>query len=178
MTRDEVGIVLATLKAAWPRQEITPEMVSLWSELLRDLDATQVMDAAKRICLTATFFPSLGQLRKEATRDGADRAGLEAWGDVKTAIVRYGRYRQPRFDDPYVARAIDALGWEALCDSDRSMEASWRARFVELYEHNQSRVATQRQLGSVAPDAPVRVSRGVESGNFARRLLGDGDEGI
>ncbi len=169
MTTAQTYLVIATLKAGYPHHDVSEESIKLWTQLLADLDSDYAIEAAKRIVVTAKWFPTIAEFRAEVLRDSGDRCGTEAWGDVVSAIARYGRYREPEFIDPYVGGAVDRLGWQKLCDSENMI--SDRARFAELYERLQHQSQRSRQLGSVAREAPVLVAR------TAKQLKGHNEAG-
>ena len=76
------------------------------------------------------------------------RDPMEAWGEVIQAIQRFGFYRSPVFDDPLIARAVDALGWKYLCSSENVVAD--RAHFAKVYEQF---VEREKQDARLLPQA-------------------------
>jgi hypothetical protein len=164
MTGAEAVRILDVLKRAYPRQTIERGTLELYAELLGDLDFAATLAAVRRIVTTGQWFPSIAEIRAEATKTAEVRPALDAWEDVKRAFVAVGHCGRPEFDDPLVRRAVECLGWQSLCVSTN--ETADRARFCELYSDLAKREQTRRQLGAAAlPEGP----RGV-------RALGPGEK--
>jgi hypothetical protein len=152
MTEVEAQKLVTMLVTAFPssmarlsqdQQAVTHQV---YRRMLRDLESTAAAAAVERLMATSRFLPSISEIRA-ATLDmtaGEKRDGLDAWGDVKQAVKRIGRGRQPTFADSRVSFVMDCLGWVDFCDSDVGDEPSWRARFVELY--NSATEADRRDL--------------------------------
>ena len=94
MNNIETAQIITVIRAALPRQAITAkqleDMVTVWSDILDDIPFELAKIAAKEYCAEATFFPSVGQIRKMAldlVATDSDRitAG-DAWDEVTRAI--------------------------------------------------------------------------------------------
>jgi hypothetical protein len=78
---------------------------------------------------------------------------------VLAAVRKFGVYRQPSFCDPVVARAVQSLGWEEICNSEN--QAADRARFIELYDRlsraqrREAQVHGGAQLPALAPRGAI-----------------------
>lgn len=156
MTPAETAKLYTTALVAYPSQAAKLDKgtqaaaIRLWSELLADLDYADAYAALKRhIAAGSEWMPSIAELRRIASeaRHGRARTGLDAWGDVKREVGRTGRYRQPAFADPLVARCVEAIGWVAICDSEDEMVE--RAHFVRAYDAMASRSAEDRSVASL-----------------------------
>ena len=140
MTRAEAAKLLSVLRAGFPRAfaqidaEQADMMISVWAEMLEDLTYPQVNAAVRALFQTNTFMPSIAEIRQTVVKmqRGPVRQGAEGWRDFLDAVSRFGFYRDPEFNDPLVARCVDALGWQTLCSSEN--QVSDRARFIDLYD--------------------------------------------
>ncbi len=135
MTKAETIEVVALLAAAFPDQKWNEATCRAYEKFIEDLDFGLARDAVRRLASTAKFRPSIAEFREAAAvlRVGERRTGADAWGDVVKAIRHVGIYGAPKFEVPFTARAVEALGWRNLCLGDSS-EASDRARFCEVYD--------------------------------------------
>ena len=96
-----------------------------------------VLDAViEQAAAECRFFPTLAELRDIELRlsspSGLRPCAAEAWGQVRAAIGSVGFYGKPTFGDDLVARAVEYIGWRALCTSENA-EAD-RAHFMRIYE--------------------------------------------
>ena len=140
-TLEEVIRIIGVLKLTYPNfgSRLTEDewsvMPEVWHRLLHDLPF-ELLDAAVIHYATSSgsaFPPSVAELREAAFKlanHGTPQAE-EAWGEVQKAIRRFGYYRVPEFDDPTTARAIEIIGWRALCMSENEMAD--RAHFFRIY---------------------------------------------
>ena len=147
-----------------------------WASMLEDIELAPALAALKRHAATNKWPPSVAEIRAivaEATV-GRRRSGVDAWGDVKAAISRDGRYRTPRFADPLAARAVEAIGWVAICDSEDEMVE--RAHFARAYDAlavGAAEDATVATLPGVSrPALPGASPAAALVGDVARRLTG------
>lgn len=130
----------------------------VYAKQLSDIPDEVVEAAIDRITKTVDRLPPIATIRRACLelQHGPPRPGGEAWGDVVTALKRYGRARPPgerwTFDDPLALRAVAALGWTELCESD-NLPAD-RARFIQLYDQY---VAAARVAAQAAPGATSRL---------------------
>ena len=160
MTDPEAKRVLAILFAAYPveTRNVTREEAEATARAYRrgldDLDENVAMHAIDRLIKTAERLPTIAALRKAALeiQHGRKRPGGEAWGDVLKAMRSYGHIREPgihfQFEDPLVARAVAAFGWQDLCGSENAIAD--RARFIELYESLEGNARADAQISNGA----------------------------
>lgn len=134
MTQVETAKLVAVLLAAFPAAKVTGGTSQVYEKMLADLDYVAANAAVERLIATARFMPTVAEIRDAAMTltTGEKRPGGDAWGDVLKAVRRFGRYRDPVFDDPLVARCVAALGWVEICDSEN--QQADRARFIQLYD--------------------------------------------
>lgn len=148
-------------------------MFSAWAMVLEDLAYEDASAALKRYMATEPDkLPSPGHLRKIASEAtvGRRRPGLDAWRDVKRAIGSVGRYRQPTFADPLVARCVEAIGWAAICDSSDEMVE--RAHFARAYDALAAGAAEDATVATLPGVARPALAGGTPAlvGDLAKRL--------
>ena len=181
MTEAETRKFVAMLIAAWPHTKAVPETVMVYEMGLSHLDQATAMRTFRRLLASRNYLPSVAEILSavDELSTGPVRAGGEGWGEVIRAIGRYGFYRQPgkdfQFDDPIVARCVDALGWGNLCSSDN--QQADRARFIELYDKLARGERTERIAAQIGGDSrpalPERTGNVTAIADVMRRL-GDG----
>lgn len=83
MKASEALKLLATLKAAYPRQELGEETLEVYARDLADLDHEVAVAAVERMRKSSRFFPTIAELRESAAeiRLGAPPPRI-AWGQV------------------------------------------------------------------------------------------------
>lgn len=155
--RSQVAKLVGVLMAAFPANRVTTETSAVYENLLEDLEYYAANAAIEGLIATAKFMPTIAEIREAALAMsvGARKAGGEAWGDVMRLIARYGARRydigwKAPVADPVAERAVDALGWVSLCDSEN--QVADRARFIELYDQLAIR-HRHEQLSSSLPAA-------------------------
>lgn len=173
MTRDEALEILGLALAAYPTQasrigdKPIAAMRAMWPELLADLEFPHVKAALLAHCRSAKFLPSPAELRElVANGPSAGRSGIDAWGDVRKAISRYGVHRTPQFADPLVKRAVDAVGWATICNSES--EGVERAHFAKCYERF---AADERALAKMG-DVGGMLAAAASANRLAEQLAG------
>lgn len=136
MTKKEMAVILATLKEAFRDFQITENKANLWYELLGDLDFQATKAAVAKLILTATFPPSIAEIRKTVVEVTGPRVltGAEALEEVTRAVREYGIYDvEAAFNSmsPLAKRVVKTVGWSNICTSE-SPEV-WRGEFLKLY---------------------------------------------
>lgn len=139
-TRNDALKIIIGLLAFYPSANIPETTIHAYVEALIDIDAEYLAAAAADCKDRLKWFPALAEIREAAVKlklgSAHVKTALEAWGEVKDAIERCGRYRDPQFSDPITAATVGAMGWAALCNSEVDQEMSWRMRFIEQYNEN------------------------------------------
>ena len=130
MTEREGLQLFAVLAAAYPKEPMTDAQVSLYTQMLASYDGAQVRHAMLLHIQTNPWFPRLSDLIGRLThRDQLDPD--EAWAEVLHTVQTVGYYRVPAWSHPALADAVQALGWQTLCQSENP-EAD-RAHFMKFY---------------------------------------------
>jgi len=157
VNQSESARIVAVICTAYPQQaskldrEAKLGMVTTFASMLDDIPYDRANAALRVLIQTRTWMPSVADIRATVAEleRGPVRAGGDAWGSVLAAIRAQGAYRTPGsdfvFNDPIVARCVEALGWQNLCSSE--MAASDRKQFVDLYE----KLATDKRRAVVSP---------------------------
>lgn len=149
MKPSETLTLVRSLVAAFPRQDVSPETMKIYCEMLADLDHSRAQEAINRIIASGKFFPTIAEIRAAAVEGQTLMPDIEqAWGEVKRAISSQGRYRNPEWSHSAITSAVDAIGWQTLCDSENiGIE---RAHFIKLYQAHAETEKRTAQLGKFA----------------------------
>lgn len=162
MTKTEAGELVAFVQAAFPKLEIPKATVRVYAEMLADVDAELGRAAVLEIVKTQVYptLPTVGEIRQRVTEIQFKRAGIltaeEAWGVVTWAFSKVGGYRPFPADTaggPILKRAVAAIGWQTLCQSDNVVAD--RAHFFRVYE---AIVARERERMTLDPAAQIAGS--------------------
>lgn len=166
MNRTETTRILTILRTVWPESAVTDDTITAWAWAFEDVPYPAVEAAAKRWIKTGTFFPRPGELLR-LVGVAAVAPGLvpeAAWEEVLRETKRVGFNRPPVFHDgrfeppavpefssPLIAAAANAVGWEAICTSDKPEVV--RAQFVKALTALLGRAVERVQTG----EAPVAL---------------------
>lgn len=170
---------LEELSMAFPNVKIEPATIAVYAKRLSAMPTESVCAAIDRLMDTARFFPTIGEIKEAAVAGpfGLDLAD-EAWAEVvreakrvgfnRPPVFRNGRFEAPpapEFSSPLIAQAVNAIGWESICTSDKPeiVAAQFRKAFNALLE----RQTKARQTGALPLDGTVLTTG---NGN----ALGDG----
>lgn len=157
MTAAEAMRVAGVLRAAFPNQRFTEENAAMYAEMLSDLDFAQTLAVCKRLIAQARFFPSIAEIR-EAVAElavGKRRDGMSAWADVLAEVKRVGYMGRPKWDDPLITQALQAMGgWQAICESENA--TADRVHFARVYDDLRRRAVTEANVGTL-PEPPKRA---------------------
>ena len=123
---------------------------AIYREYLDDLSPAEVADAvAHALQSGGRFLPTISELRAYIAESKCDLPDADvAWGEVLRAVSRWGRYRIPQWSSPAMAEAVEAVGWQAICDSEN--QDVTRAHFARAYRATRVRALHEVQVS----DAP------------------------
>ena len=97
MTREEFANIAAILRSVYQKDGFLSDKasVSIWFDLLQDLDGAVVLTTVKTWLATSEWPPTIADIRKGATisTNGQLPDLGDAWGEVLKAIRIYGFYR-------------------------------------------------------------------------------------
>lgn len=184
MTRTEVKQLLGILRMVWPDATVTDDTITAWSWAFEDIPARFAEDAAKRWMKTGKFFPKPAEIL-ELIGAQVVAPGLvpeAAWSEVQREVKRVGFQRYPvfrngafeplptlAFSSALIAEAVDAVGWETICTSDKPEVV--RAQFVKALDAIARRSIRQVQTGDVPVDGEA-----IEAGED--RVIALGQNGV
>ena len=150
MTPSETTRIMAMLQNAYPREEVSPDRLRLYCELLADLEHDQAVAAVRRVLAKSKWWPSIAEIREEYAGAAVDLVPAEvAWGEVLEQVRRCGRYKQPAWSSPQLEQAVAAIGWEAICTSQVG-DSAIRAQFREAYRAMADRARMDVQTPAIA----------------------------
>ncbi|MDI6617872.1 MAG: replicative helicase loader/inhibitor [Clostridiales bacterium] len=143
MKKVEIVKLLAILNTAFPNMQISDATVSLWYELLGDIDFIIAQAAIKKLLLESPYPPAIADVRKQITEIMAPKNGLEpaqAWGEVISAVQHFGFYREEeaiKSLNPTVAKVVKYMSWREICLSEEPGVV--RGQFLKMYEQVRKR---------------------------------------
>lgn len=167
MTRQELAGVLAYLSSAVGKP-VPNDQAAVYYDLLGDLPAEAVKLAAQRALLESRYpvIPPVGTLRALATEILRDSQGEQelpwpdAWRRALAAVATYGlaRPRDALASLPDAVRdAVEAIGWQSLCDADPADLGTLRAQFRDAYGVLREREERARLLPPRLRDEAARL---------------------
>lgn len=123
MTRDETGLMLEVLVAAFPGQQTqfadAEATITAYHFALDDVPAELAQLALRDLIRNAKFFPRPAEIRAAALKLARPvPTPQEAWGTVLKEMRRIGSYGQPEFEMAEIAQAVKLIGWRNLCMSE------------------------------------------------------------
>ena len=88
MNQAQALALLATLKAAYPRQEIGEDTLAIYALDLADLEFEQAKAAVEHCRRTCRFFPTIAEIREAAAEAalGGAPAPMEAWSELESKL--------------------------------------------------------------------------------------------
>ncbi|MGM0409272.1 MAG: replicative helicase loader/inhibitor, partial [Bacillota bacterium] len=100
MNKKEFMIITEIIMSFFPKFEkkINNETrLKIWYEMFEDLNFKNAQLALKKVLVESKYMPTVSEIRQAvADIENPDNkiTGSEAWGQVKKAISKYGRYRE------------------------------------------------------------------------------------
>lgn len=152
MNKHEYATIAAMRTALWGTP--TPaEMMHAAEPLLADIEFKD----AERAVLSfqadgAAFAPHFGMIRKRAVELSmpAFPTSEDAWKEIREQVARCGWTRmlpggrQPVWSNPIIGEIADAIGWQALCESEN--EVADRAHFTKFYAVKVERAQAEARM--------------------------------
>lgn len=137
MTRAAFAQIMAVLRTAHHRAEITDKTMDAYYVVLKDLDPDALKAAALQLLATSKWFPKPSELRaavfdlRELASDVPD--AYTAWDDAMTQVGAVGWRHVPEFKHALTAATVERIGgWRNLCMSTNAIAD--RSRFVQAYD--------------------------------------------
>ena len=163
MTTDESRALVAQLKAAFPRQEVTTETLAMYAMMLADLDAGAAQKAVLGLVATSRFFPTIAEIRERLARNSCTLPSTEAaLEELDHAVRRFSPDDSSTwtYDDewshPFIARAVRIVGGVGQLWGSRAPgmdRRDFRAAYVALCEEE------VRQVQLAVASAPKAVRK-------------------
>ncbi len=151
MTRDEFKQIVIALEEAYQGKfKITQDGFRIWYEALKDISFTDMKAATIKLMTESEYPPTIAALRKcavQIARPLTMKSTDEAWGEVRSAIRKYGWYREAEALDslsPEVRKLVARFGFKQLCMSDNIMAD--RAHFIKLYNAQMEKAKADRLM--------------------------------
>lgn len=169
----------------WAYKHFDEDMLKLavesWHNFLSELDVRLVFNiTAKLMSLDKKGFPpTIAQILEEyqkAINPSAFVRPEEAWETVRTAIRKYGSYRESEALASLSAstvRAVKTIGWMNLCMADDKQFDFMRKNFIEAYQN----VEDEDRYALLHPQANERLMQIVENIKLPKRFkeIGNND---
>jgi hypothetical protein len=121
----------------WPEKDKEELTISLWSKMLADTEF-YIAEAAIEKFIAESVYPStIADIRARIADITVlpEKTPIEAWGDVCTAIRRYGHWNVEKAMDSLsgvTKKVVKSIGFVTLCMSENEMAD--RAHFLKVYE--------------------------------------------
>jgi hypothetical protein len=165
---------VALIADAFPdRFKATPSVARLWAAMLADLPVEDARGALMEHLAESSFVPAIADIRTRVARKRVNAPDFAAALSEVMRGVRYGgRYKMPEWSHPAIASAVEALGWNAICDSPTEGTNTLRAQFERAY---QAVVTTERSRANVGALEEHRARVGqLSAGDAIAGLLSKG----
>ncbi len=160
MVKSEVSKILTIIASVYPKfyipedEEKATYKVDIWYSFLKDLDYNVAQLAVQKLVMTNKFPPSIAEIREIAAKiaSGESASAGEAWGEVESAIHRYGscRYDATRLEEAMnslsetTRRVVKWMNWTEICDSENLGVV--RGQFMKIYDTESKRVEERKSL--------------------------------
>ena len=167
---NQIGIELDKLQRVCRNaKDITGDTLDLYAEELADLPPDQVVQAIRELRKSATFFPSLADIRNRVVSIVGEAVLVDAeaaWGEVMREVRRVGIegkrtsfmggrsvvIAERTFSSPMIERAVDAIGWRDICMTELDDMGTIRAQFRDALRAVQrrevDRIVSGRAIGT------------------------------
>lgn len=121
----------------WPQDGKEEDTVTLWEMMLADVPLEVAKVAVQQHIGKSVYPPTVADIREIVNHISIpqEKTAIEAWGDVKTAIRKFGSYQEKKAMDSLtgVARkVVEYIGFKTLCMSEDEMAD--RAHFLKMYD--------------------------------------------
>lgn len=167
MTEREYTLVIARISALWLNSAWTADTAEAAESLLLDLDAGLVLAAVDALAAEGREFappPGVVRLRATTLAHPALPDLDQALEEVRAAVAHFGIYRTPEFSHPAIEAAVNAIGWDEVCNSTNP--EAFRAHFLRLY----GTVGERAKREAASPESVRELVAGLDL--RADRVLG------
>ena len=151
MDKNEFSLIAAAMRTYFPRYNMLPnaEAMELWYQELQDLPYELLSACLRKWVATEKWPPSIAELRAmsaDMVRGPAPDWG-DGWGEVRSAIQRFGYVREKEALaslSPAARSAAERIGWQDICLSENP--EALRAQFRQIYQVIAERENTDRLI--------------------------------
>lgn len=146
MTPEEVSRVLAILKSNWPDAKITEDVRRNYAAGLSHLSYQEAERAALDCVRNQKWFPKVAELCDAAAEHSIPVDPEVGWEEVMREVKRVGYKPLPvfrngvmedppqrQFSSPLIERAVNAVGWDAICFAQTDKIGVQQAAFTKAY---------------------------------------------
>lgn len=146
----ELSLSVASLRAAYPNQNLPVETVAVYAAALEDLEPADVRDATAALIKASRFFPTVAEIRERVAETrlslpGPTAAWLEATGRAD------GTFEGVRH--PLVTEALNGIGGVWAVKTTENPVAT-RSQFLKFFnELRDARIGAFVQTGTLALEA-------------------------
>jgi hypothetical protein len=146
-------------------------LVALWEKMLADVDYRVAELAIQKYMAESVYPPTIADIRQRVAEIQTPQlpSALEAWGEVKRMIRKYGTYREAEAlseMSELTRKVVECIGFRNLCLSDNEMAD--RAHFMKAYET----MAERERKDAMMPLEGRRVMQQLQLDNVLKRLPG------
>lgn len=138
---NDIESILAKLFSMYPNVEVSEGMVLGYIDRLQNIPFRELQAVVNQCIDECKFLPTVADIKeKHRNMHSAVSPDLAAqgWLSVQKAMRDPATYSptpegpMPKFRDPIVAKAVEALGWHNLRMSENAMAD--RAQFLKFYQ--------------------------------------------
>jgi len=121
----------------WPENGKEDALISLWETMMSDVDFEIGQVAIQKHMSESVYPPTIADIRAKIAdcTVAREKTGIEAWGDVKSAIRRFGSYNEKKAMESLsgvTRKVVEYIGFKTLCLSEEEMAD--RAHFLKVYD--------------------------------------------
>ncbi len=173
MRVEEVAELFAVISDAFPgRLKSSESMLRLWHSMLLDVEAREATVAVLGYLADGPSYPpSISDIRRRVADERVPSSDIAtAWEEVRKALAREGRYRNPQWPSPIVAGAVETIGWLSLCDTLDEDLPTVRAQFERYLKARVETAHKAENFGSLKET--LQKAGMLTDGSALSKLLG------
>lgn len=115
------------------------ERMAIYTEMLADIPADVLDKVCKKAMYECKYLPSIAELLQSANNLMGEMAGSgvlswdEAWKEIEKEMHNTFVYGKPKFSRPEIEKAVNAFGWQELCEVTIKELPIVRAQLRDMY---------------------------------------------
>lgn len=147
----------------WPEPDKLEMLTTLWLKMLSDTEYFIAEAAIEKYIAESVYPPTIADVRARIADITVfrEKTSIEAWGDVKTAIRKFGSYNEEKAMNSLsgvTRKVVDSIGFRTLCLSEDEMAD--RAHFLKVYEVLAKREREDALMLQSTKDTMARLQNG------------------